>query len=73
MPTIFDFVTVACFFGVVGAYWFLTDRDRKTLRHLMVPAIAFALANELGNAGSSLFAVVLIAAGVGYTVLIVRG
>lgn len=72
MPTIFDFVTVACFLGVVGAFLFLTERDRKTLARLMVPALAFAVANELGNAGSSFFAVVLIAAAVGYTVLIVR-
>jgi hypothetical protein len=73
MPTIFDFVTVACFLGVVGAFLFLTERDRKTLAHLMIPAVAFAVANELGNMGWSLFASALIAAGLGYAALIVRG
>jgi len=73
MTSVYDFVTVACFLGVVGAFVFLTDRDPKMLVHLMIPAIAFAIANQLGNAGSSVLAVLLIIAGVGYTVIIIRG
>jgi hypothetical protein len=73
MASIYDYVTVACFFGVVGAFVLLTERDPKTLAHLMVPAIAFAVANQLGNSGSSVLANLLITAGVGYTILIVGG
>lgn len=72
MTSIYDFVTVACFLGVVGAYVLLTDRDPKTLAHLLVPAIAFAVANQLGNSGSAVLAILLIAAGVGYSFLIIR-
>ena len=73
MASIYDFVTVACFLGVVGAFVFLTERDPKTLAHLMVPAVAFAVANQLGNAGSGVLAILLIGAGVGYTILVIRG
>jgi hypothetical protein len=73
MASTYDFVTVACFLGVVGAFVFLTDRDPKTLAHLCVPAIVFAVANQVGNAGSSVLASLLIAAGVGYAILIIRG
>jgi len=31
MPSIIDFVTVACFLVVVGAFVFLTERDTKAL------------------------------------------
>jgi hypothetical protein len=72
MTSIYDFVTVACFLGVVGAFVFLTERDPKILAHLLVPAIAFAVANQLGNAGSPVLAVLLIVAGVGYSFLIIR-
>jgi hypothetical protein len=71
MLSTFDFVTVACFLGVVGAFVFLTERDAKTLARLLVAAVAFAVANQLGNAGSSLFAIILIGAGIGYAILVV--
>lgn len=72
MVTIFDFVTIACFLAVVGAFVFLTDRQPKTLMHLMIPAVAFAVANQIGNAGSWPLAILLISAGVGYAFLVVR-
>jgi hypothetical protein len=68
---IFDFVTIACFLAVVGAFVFVTERDAKTLARMMVSAIAFAVANELGNRGAGAFAILLIGAGLGYAVLVV--
>ena len=68
----FDYITVACFIGVVCAFLFLTDRSPKILAHLMIPAVAFAVANQLGNAGSTSFAAILIAAGVAYAVIAIR-
>jgi hypothetical protein len=49
----------------------------KILAHFMLPAAAFAIANQVGNhAGSdvlmNILAVVLIVAGIGYTFIIVR-
>jgi hypothetical protein len=71
MPSLFDFVTVACFLVVVGAFVFLTERDTKTLTRMMVAAIAFAVANQMGNRGAGVLAILLIGAGLGYAVLVV--
>jgi len=72
MVTLFDFATVACFLGLVGAYFLLTARRHRTLLHLLLSGIAFAVANQLGNAGYILSGVILIIAGIGYAVIIVR-
>ena len=52
-------------------------RGHEILAHFMLPAAAFAIANQVGNhAGSdvlmNILAVVLIVAGIGYTFMIVR-
>ena len=72
MATVFDFAIVACFLGLVGAFFLLTTRRPRTLLHLLLSGIAFAVANQLGNAGYGLSAVILIIAGIGYAVIIVR-
>ena len=72
METLFDFATVACFLGLVGAYFLLTARRRRTLLHFLVSGIAFAVANQLGNADYVISGVILIIAGIGYAVIVVR-
>ena len=79
MKTIYDIVTVACFLCVVATYFLFTEGGTKVLAHFMLPAAAFAIANILGNAGlqagnpyMNALAVVLIAAGIGYTFIVVR-
>ena len=72
MTSLFDYITVGCFIGVVCAFVFLTDRSPKALAHLMVSAIAFAIANQLGNGGSTVFAAILVAAGVIYAIIAIR-
>jgi uncharacterized membrane protein HdeD (DUF308 family) len=77
MQTVYDFVTVICFLCVVVTYFMFTEGGMKVLAHFMLPAAAFAIANQVGNhAGSDLLmnilAVVLIVAGIGYTFIIVR-
>jgi hypothetical protein len=72
MFTLFDFLTVACFAGVAIAFFYWTDRDPRKLAHLLLSGALFAVANQLGNAGSMLFASILILAGIGYSVLIIR-
>ena len=72
MVTLFDFATVACFFGLVGAFFLLTARRQRTLMHLLLSGIAFAIANQLGNADYVISAVILIIAGIGYAAIIVR-
>jgi hypothetical protein len=72
MVTLFDFATVACFLGLVGAFFLLTARLPQTLLHLLLSGIAFAVANQLGNAGFDLSGVILITAGIAYAIIIVR-
>ena len=79
MLTVYDFVTVACFACVVATYFMFTEGGTKVLAHFMLPAAAFAIANQVGNAGiragnayMKILAVILIAAGIGYTFIVVR-
>jgi hypothetical protein len=77
MFTVYDFVTVTCFICVVLTYFMFTEGGMKVLAHFMLPAAAFAIANQVGNhAGNdalmNVLAVILIAAGIGYTYIIVR-
>jgi predicted branched-subunit amino acid permease len=72
METAFDFLTIACFAGLVIAYFQLTKRDTRTLMHLIISGAAFAIANQVGNAGLPMFALILIVAGAGYAALVVK-
>jgi hypothetical protein len=72
MVTLFDYVTVACFLAMAGAFFLLTAREPRTLLHLLVVGIAFAIANQVGNAGYTLLAATLIIAGAAYAILIIR-
>jgi hypothetical protein len=72
--TLFDIITVACFIGLVIAYFQFTPRDDyRTLMQLILSGAVFAVANQVGNAGFVLLASVLIVAGVGYALLVLRG
>jgi predicted branched-subunit amino acid permease len=72
MQTAFDFLTVACFAGLVIVYFQFTKRDTRTLMHLLISAAAFAIANQMGNTGLPIFALILIVAGAGYAALVVQ-
>ena len=72
METAFDFLTVACFAGLVIVYFQFTKRDTRTLMHLMISGAAFAIANQMGNTGLPIFALILIVAGAGYAALVVK-
>jgi len=72
METAFDFLTVACFAGLVIVFFQFTKRDTRTLMQLMIAGAAFAIANQLGNAGLPIFALILIVVGAGYAALVVQ-
>jgi predicted branched-subunit amino acid permease len=72
MITFFDIVAVACFIGLVVAFFRYTDQETRTLLQFLLSAIALAIANQVGNAGSIFLASALVIAGVGYAFLIVR-
>jgi uncharacterized membrane protein YhfC len=73
MHTIYDFATVALLVVLVGYYLFLTDRRPQALKHFLVSAVVFAVANQLGNAGMNALAIVLVVAGVAYAGFVARG
>jgi uncharacterized membrane protein YhfC len=69
MATFFDVVTVTCFVALVGAFFWFSSRQTATLLHLILAAVVFAVANQVGNAGSTLFGMVLVGAGIAYAAL----
>jgi hypothetical protein len=72
MTTFFDVVTVTCFVGLVIAFFQFTDRETRTLVHFILAGVVFAVANQVGNAGSIVLGLILICAGLGYAVLVAR-
>ncbi len=79
MVTVYDIVTVTCFAWVVLTYFMFTEGGMRALAHFMLPAAAFAIANQVGNAALqasnaalNLLAMILIVAGIAYTYIIVR-
>lgn len=69
MATLFDIVTVTAFVGLAAAFFLWTERDTRTLFHFIVSGVVLAVANQVGNAGATLFAFVLVGAGLGYAAL----
>jgi hypothetical protein len=72
MITLFDVITVACFIGLVVAFFRFTSQDTRTLLQFFLSGIVLAIANQVGNAGSVVLAAALVVAGVGYAFLNVR-
>jgi len=72
MSTFFDVVTVTCFVGLVIAFFQFTDRETRTLVHFILAGVVFAVANQVGNNGSTVLALILIFAGATYAVLVAR-
>ena len=72
MITLFDVIAVTCFIGLVIVFFRFTEQDTRTLLQFLVSGIAFAIANQVGNAGSAALATVLVVAGVGYAWMNVR-
>ena len=70
MVTLFDIVSVASFIGLVLAFFFWTKRDNRTLLHFVISGAVFAIANQAGNAGQTIFASILLIAGIAYAVVI---
>lgn len=72
MTTFFDVVTVTCFVGLVIAFFQFTQRETRTLVHFILAGVVFAVANQVGNAGSATLAVILILAGSIYALLVIK-
>jgi hypothetical protein len=70
MTTFFDVVTVTCFAALVIGFFQFTDRNSRILIRLMLAGIVFAVANQVGNRGGTVLALVFILAGAAYAVLV---
>jgi hypothetical protein len=69
MTTLFDIVTVTSFLGLAVAFFLWTERDTRTLVHFSISGVALAVANQLGNAGVTVFALILMVAALGYALV----
>jgi hypothetical protein len=67
MVTLFDILSVVSFVGLIVWFFLGTKRDHQTLLHFMISGIVFAVSNQVGNAGQTTLAFVLIIAGFGYS------
>lgn len=72
MATLFDVITVTSFVGLVIAFFQFSDREIRTLVHFMLAGIAFAVANQVGNAGYFILAGVLVLAGIVFAALVIK-
>jgi ABC-type iron transport system FetAB permease component len=72
MTTFFDVVTVTCFVAMAIGFFQFTDRDTRTLVHLVLAGIVLAVANQVGNSGGTILALIMIVTGAGYAALVVR-
>jgi hypothetical protein len=66
MATFFDALTIACFIGLVVAFFGFTERDTATLLRYMLSGIALAIANQLGNMGYVVFGCIIVIAAMGF-------
>jgi hypothetical protein len=73
MATFFDVITVTSFAGLVLAFFQFTNREIRILLHFLMVGVVLAVANQVGNAGEIILAFVLILAGVGYAIVVMRG
>ncbi len=69
METQFDYVTIACFLAMAGAFFILTAREPRTLLYLLISGVAFAIANQLGNAGDIVLASIVIVGAMAFAVI----
>ena len=74
METVYDWVTVAIFAGLIVLFLQRsTDEEAQdSLWQYLVASVGCALANYLGNEGYHIVAVLTIAATLGYTFLVLR-
>ena len=70
MVTLFDAVSVASFIGLVLTFFLWTERDNRTLLHFVISGVVLAVANQIGNAGQTAFAFVLIIAAIAYAAVV---
>lgn len=66
MSTFFDALTVACFVGLVGAFFRFTEKDSSALLRYFLSGIALAVANQIGNAGHVVLGSALVMAAIAY-------
>ncbi len=74
METVYDWMTLAIFAGLIVLFLQRSSMDEPPDRiwDYLPPAIGCAVANYLGNEGYSLFAVLCIAAVLGYIALVLK-
>ena len=62
MQTVFDWVTVAIFMAAAGTFFYRSQREWPPLYKYLAISIGCAIANQLGNLGFAVPALVMIGA-----------
>ena len=65
MQTVFDWVTVAIFIATAGTFFYRTQREWPPLYKYLAVSIGCAIANQLGNLGYYIPALLMIGALIG--------
>jgi len=61
MQTVFDWITVVIFIATAGTFFYRTQREWPPLYKYLALSIGCAIANQLGNLGYAVPALVMIA------------
>lgn len=74
METIYDWITVAIFAGLIVLFLQRSSAEEPTdtIWQYLVPAAGCAVANYFGNEGNHILAVALIAGVIGYTLFVLK-
>ena len=75
METVFDWITVAIFAGLIVLFMQRSTGDeppQDSIWQYLGPSVGCAFANYLGNEGQTLAAIAVIAATLGYVIFVLK-
>lgn len=74
METIYDWLTLACFSGLILLFLqrSMAEEVKDKVISYLPPALGCAVANYLGNEGHAFAAIALLAATVGYIIVVLK-
>lgn len=74
METVFDWLTVAIFAGLIVLFMqrSVNDEQKDSLWQYMIPAIGCAIANYVGNEGNGIVAIAIIVAILAYIYYVLK-
>ena len=74
METVFDWITVLLFAGLITLFLqrSASDNPPDKVWHYLPPALACAVANFVGNEGYTVFAIAILILAIGYVIKVLK-